>query len=42
MFGAVLLAISSANNQNYPLLLYTAGVAALIGALVVLPIKKVK
>ena len=40
--GAALLAFSSANNQNYELLLYTAGVAALIGALVVLPIKKVK
>ena len=42
VFGAFLLAISSANNQNYTLLLYTAGVAALIGALVVLPIKKVR
>jgi hypothetical protein len=36
------LAISSANNQNCSLLVYTAGVAGLIGALVVLPIKKVK
>ena len=35
-------AISSANNQNYKLLQYTAGVAALIGARVVPPIKKVK
>jgi hypothetical protein len=35
-------AISSANNQNYTLLECTAGVAALIGARVVLPIKKVK
>jgi hypothetical protein len=42
VFGAALLSISSADNQNYTLLLYTAGVAALIGALVVLPIKKVK
>ena len=42
VFGAALLAVSSANNQNYHLLLYTAGIAALIGALVVLPIKKVK
>jgi MFS family permease len=42
LVGAALLAVSSANNQNYHLLLYTAGVAALIGALVVLPIKKVK
>jgi MFS family permease len=42
VIGATLLAIGSANNQNYDLLLYTAGVAGLIGALVVLPIKKVK
>ncbi|HET9873289.1 MAG TPA: MFS transporter [Propionibacteriaceae bacterium] len=42
VFGATLLAINSTNNQNYDLLLYTAGVAALIGALVVLPIKKVR
>ena len=35
-------AVNSATNQNYDLLLYTAGAAALIGALVVLPIKKVK
>jgi MFS family permease len=40
--GAALLAFSSANNQNYELLLYAAGAAALIGALVVLPIKKVR
>ncbi len=42
VFGATLLAVSSVNNQNYDLLLYTAGVASLIGALVVLPIKKVR
>jgi MFS family permease len=42
VFGAALLAVSSANNQNYTLLLYTAGVASLLGALVVLPIKKVR
>jgi MFS family permease len=42
VFGAALLAVSSANNQNYSLLLYIAGAAALIGALVVLPIKKVR
>jgi len=42
VFGAALLAVSSANNQNYHLLLYTAGVAALLGALIVLPIKKVR
>jgi MFS family permease len=42
VFGAALLAVASADNQNYTLLLYTAGVAALVGALVVLPIKKVR
>src|SRR4051794_37850887 len=42
VFGATLLSVSSVDNQNYTLLLYTAGVAALIGALVVLPIKKVR
>ena len=40
--GAALLAIGSAENQNYELLLYGAGVASIIGALVVLPIKKVR
>ena len=42
VIGATLLAVSSADNQNYDLLLYTAGVAALLGALIVLPIKKVR
>ena len=42
VLGATLLAVGSADNQNYDLLLYSAGVAALIGALVVLPIKKVR
>lgn len=42
VIGAALLAVSSANNQNYDLLLYTAGVASLLGALIVLPIKKVR
>jgi MFS family permease len=40
--GAALLAFNSANNQNYDLLLYTAGAAAIIGALIVLPIKGVR
>jgi MFS family permease len=40
--GAALLAVGSANNQNYDLLLWSAGGAALIGALVILPIKKVR
>jgi len=42
VFGAFLLAINSATNQNYDLLLYTAGAAALLGAIIVLPIKKVR
>ena len=42
LVGAALLAINSPVNQNYDLLLYTAGVFGLIGAVVVLPIKKVK
>ncbi|WP_275423808.1 hypothetical protein [Virgisporangium ochraceum] len=42
MIGTAPLAVSSAGNQNYDLLLYSAGVAALIGALVVLPIRKVR
>ncbi len=42
MVGGVLLSIGSATNQNYDLLLYSAGVAALVGAAVVLPIKKVR
>jgi MFS family permease len=42
VFGAALLAVSSPVNQNYELMLYTAGAAALVGALVVLPIKKVR
>ena len=40
--GAALLAFNSANNQNYDLLLYSAGAAELIGALVIIPIKKVR
>lgn len=39
--GAILLGVG-AGSTNYELLLYTAGAAALIGALVVLPIKKVR
>jgi MFS family permease len=40
--GALLLSIASLDNQNYTLLLYTAGFAGLLGALVILPIKKVR
>ena len=42
VLGAALLAVNSANNQNYALLLYVAAGAALLGALIVIPIKKVK
>ncbi|MFI5915196.1 MFS transporter [Dactylosporangium sp. NPDC051541] len=42
LIGAALLSVGSPTNQNYPLLLYCAGAAALLGALVVLPIKKVR
>jgi MFS family permease len=42
LIGAALLAVGSALNQNYDLLLYTAGALALIGALIVLPIKSVR
>jgi MFS family permease len=42
LIGAALLGVGSATNQNYSLLLYVAGAAALVGALIVLPIKKVK
>ncbi len=42
LLGAALLAVNSSVNQNYDLLLYTAAGAALVGALIVLPIKKVK
>jgi MFS family permease len=40
--GAALLAVGSAAHQNYGLLLYSAGGAALVGAVIVLFIKKVK
>lgn len=40
--GGVLLAIGSATNKNYDLLLWVAGIACIVGALVVLPIKKVR
>jgi len=42
VIGAALLAVSSISNQNYDLMLYTAGALALIGALVILPIKSVR
>lgn len=40
--GGVLLAVGSVNNQNYDLLLWVAGIASVVGAIVVLPIKKVR
>jgi MFS family permease len=42
LIGAALLGVGSATNQNYDLLLYSAGAAALIGAVIVLPIKGVR
>jgi len=36
------LAIGSINKTNYPALCYMAGVCAIIGGLLVIPIKKVK
>jgi MFS family permease len=42
LIGAALLGVGSATNQNYGLLLYVAAAAALVGAAIVLPIKKVK
>ncbi len=41
-FAAFVLALNSIDNKNYTLLFMLAGVAALLGALCVLPIKKVK
>ena len=38
----VFLAIGSINNTNYPALCYMAGICAIIGGLLVIPIKKVK
>lgn len=40
--GGVLLAVNSAVNQNYDLLLWVAGIASVIGALVIIPIRKVR
>lgn len=40
--GGALLAVNSATNQNYDLLLWAAGIACVIGALVIIPIKKVR
>ncbi len=42
LIGAALLGIGSATNQNYDVMLYSAGAAALVGALIVLPIKGVR
>src|SRR3954447_615373 len=42
LIGAALLGVNSATNQNYDLMLYCAGAAALLGALIVLPIKKIR
>jgi MFS family permease len=42
VIGAALLAVGSLSNQNYDLMLYAAGAMALVGALVILPIKSVR
>ncbi|MEV7136423.1 MFS transporter [Arthrobacter sp. NPDC093128] len=42
MVGAGLLAMGSAGSENYTALLLTAGAAALVGALAIIPIKKVR
>jgi MFS family permease len=42
VLAAVLLAVGSTTNQNYDLMLYTAAAMALIGAVIVLPIKGVR
>ena len=36
------LAIGSVKNTNYPALCYMAGICAIIGGLLVIPIKKIK
>jgi len=40
--GGMLLAVNSASNQNYDLLLWVAAIACVVGAIVVLPIKEVR
>ena len=40
--GGVLLAVGSAANQNYDLLLWTAAAAGVVGALVIIPIRSVR
>jgi MFS family permease len=42
LIGAALLGVLSVQHQNYDLMLYTAAGAALIGALVIVPIKSVR
>lgn len=42
VIGAALLSVGDTRHGNYSLLFWTAGAAAALGALVVLPIKKVK
>lgn len=41
-FGAVLVGVGSANSTNYSLLAYAAGIACILGAILVIPIKKVR
>ncbi|WP_324014338.1 MFS transporter [Microbacterium sp. JZ37] len=42
ILGGVLVGIGAAETPNYPLLLWSAGILALVGALVIIPIKKVR
>lgn len=42
VIGGIIVGIAAANGPNYQLLMWVAGVIALIGAVVVIPIKKVR
>jgi MFS family permease len=42
VLGAFLLGLGAVDNDNYPMLFLGAGVIALLGALVILPIRKVR
>jgi MFS family permease len=41
-FAAILLGVGSATHQNYTLMLWGAGIAAVLGALAIIPVKKVR
>lgn len=42
VIGGVIVGIAAANGPNYQLLMWVAGALALVGAVVIIPIKKVK